>query len=102
MIVRLEAIHFAANSSFMRTLQLELESHLSGLTSSLPRDFEDNTHQPAVEGEDDGVRLVNSRGLVFVPCATTYIVLGQGPQAPITEVTSCAFAGLGLQDCAFN
>ena len=39
-IVRLEAIHFAANSSFVVTPSLEFEGHLFGLDSSLPRDFE--------------------------------------------------------------
>ena len=38
-IVRLEAIHFAANSSSLVTLQLDFEVRLTGLTSSLLQDF---------------------------------------------------------------
>ena len=41
-IVRLEAIHFASNSSFVGTPQLKFEGHLAGLTSSLPWYFEDS------------------------------------------------------------
>ena len=55
-----------------------------------------------VEGEDDGIHLVKSRGLVFVPCAITEIPLEQGLRAPITEVISRAFTILRLQDCASN
>ena len=65
--MQLEVIHFALNSSFVGTLRLDFEGRLAGLTSILPQDFEDNAHQPAVEGEDDGVRLVKSRGLALSP-----------------------------------
>ena len=101
-IVRFEAIHFAANSSFVGTLRLEFEGHLAGLTSSLPQDFEDSAHKPVVEGEEDGARLVKSHGLALVPCATAEIALEQGPRAPITEVVSRAFPGLRIQDRAFD
>ena len=80
-IVRIEAIHFAANSSFVGTLQLEFKGHLSGLTSSLLQDFEDSDHQPEVEGEYNGARLVKLRGLAFFPCATADIAIEQGPRA---------------------
>ena len=43
-IVRLEAIHFAANSSFVGTQQLEFEGPISGLNSSLPQDFKYSAH----------------------------------------------------------
>ena len=76
-IVRLKAIHFAANSSFVGTPRLDFEGHLSGLTFSLQQNFKDSAHEPAVEGEDDGARLVNSRGLAFIPYATADIVLKQ-------------------------
>ena len=101
-IVRLKAIHFAANLSFVGTLRLEFESHLDGLNSSLLQYFEENAHQPAVEGKYDGVRLVKSRGLAFIPCATAEIALEQGLWAPITEVISRVFAGLGLQDREYD
>ena len=101
-IMRLEAIHFAANSSFVGTPRLEFESHITGLTSSVPQNFKDRAYQPAVDGKDDGVRLVKSRGLEFVPCATAEIALEQGPRALITEVISRAFAGLGIQDRTFD
>ena len=48
------------------------------------------------------MRLVKSRGLAFFPCATNEIALEQGLQSLITEVVSCAFASLRLQDCAFE
>ena len=101
-IVRLEAIHFAANSSFVGTPRLEFKGHINGLTSSIPWDFEDNAHHPVVEGEDDGACLVKSHGLAFIPCATANIALDQGPQAPITKVISRTFVGLGLQDRVFD
>ena len=72
------------------------------MTSSILRDFKDSSHQPVVEGEDDDARLVKSRGLAFFPCATADIALKQGPRAPITEVISRTFAGLGIQDRAFD
>ena len=74
-IVKIEAIHFAVNSSFVSTPKLEFEGQLAGLTSSIPRDFEDSVHQPADEGEDGGVRLVKSRGLAFILRATIEIAL---------------------------
>ena len=64
--------------------------------------FNESAHQPAVEGEDDGARPVKSRGMAFVPCVNAEIALEQGPQAPITEVISRAFVGLGIQDRAFD
>ena len=73
--MRLKAIHFAVNSSFVGTQRLEFKGHLAGLASILPRGFEDSAHQPAVEGEDDGARFVKSRGLAFVPCATAEMAL---------------------------
>ena len=102
MIVRLEAIHFASNSSFVGTPRLDFEGHFSGLNSSLPRYFEYNAHHPVVEGEDDGVRLVKLHGLVFVPYGTAEIALKQVPQALIAEFISRAFVILGLQDRAFD
>ena len=102
MIVQLEALHFAANSSFVGTLRLDFEGHLTDLTPSLPWEFKYSAHQPAVKCEEDGARLVKSRGLSFVPCANIEIALEQGPRAPITEVLSHAFAGLGLQDRVFD
>ena len=100
--MQLETIHFDANSSFVGTPRLDFEGHLSGLTYSLPWDFKDSAHRPTVKGEDDGARLVKSRGLAFVPCATADIKLEQGPRAPITKVLSCGFAGLRLQDRMFD
>ena len=72
------------------------------MTSSLPWEFKENTHQTAVEGEDYGVCLFKSRSLAFPPCMTAEIALKQIPWAPITEVISCAFASLGLYDRAFE
>ena len=101
-IVQLEATHFAANSSFMGTPRLEFEGHLAGLTSSLLWNFDYSAHQPSVEGEDDGVRLVNLRSFSLFPCTTAEIALEQGLWVPITEDISCAFAGLGLLDRVFD
>ena len=72
------------------------------MTSILQRDFKDSTHQPTVEDKDDGARLVKSRGLAFVPCATAEIALDQGLQAPTTKVISRVSAGLSLQDRSFD
>ena len=69
-IVRLEAIHLAAKSSFVGSPRLEFEVQLSNLTSSLLQNFKESAHQPAVEGEYNGARFVKSRGLAFVPCTT--------------------------------
>ena len=101
-IVRLEAIHFAANSSFVGTSKLKFEIHLAGLNSCLPQDFEDNNHQPEVKEENNGVHLVKSRGLAFVPCATVDIPLEQGSRAPIIEAISHAFVVLRIQDRAYD
>ena len=101
-IVWLEAIHFAVISFFVGTLRLEFGSHLSRLASSPLHDFEDSLHQPKVEDEYDGARLIKSRGLAFVPCVTIEIMLEQGPRSPITEVVSHVFVGPGLQKRAFD
>ena len=101
-IVRIEAIHFASDSSFVGTPLLELEGYLAGFTYSLLRDFKENAHQPVVESGDDGVCLIETRILAFVPCATAEITLDQGPCLPITEVISFAVAILGLQDRVFD
>ena len=94
--MQLEAIHFAANSSFLGNPRLEFESHLDELNYSLSRDFGGNAHQPAVEDEDDGVYLVKSCGLAFSPCTTAEIALEQGLRTLITEVISRAFSGLRI------
>ena len=43
-VVRLELLLFASNFPFVGTSRLEFASHLAGLESSLPRDFEDTAH----------------------------------------------------------
>ena len=43
-IMRIEAIHFAANSSFVGTLRLYFKGHLVGLNSSLLWEFKDSAH----------------------------------------------------------
>ena len=48
------------------------------------------------------MRLLKSRVLAFVPCATADIALKQGPVAPITEGISRTFAGLCLEYRAFD
>ena len=48
------------------------------------------------------MRLVKSRGLAFIPCANIVIALKQGTRASIIEVISHVFAGLGIQDCAYD
>ena len=55
-----------------------------------------------VEGKDDGVHLVKSRGLAFIPCATAEIAHEQGLQAPITKVVSRAFVIFRIQDRTFD
>ena len=43
-IMLIEAIHFAANSSFVGTLRLYFKGHLVGLNSSLLWEFKDSAH----------------------------------------------------------
>ena len=43
-IMRLEAIHFAANSSFVGTPRLYFKGHFAGLKFSLLREFKDSAH----------------------------------------------------------
>ena len=100
--MRLKAIYFAANSSYVGNQRLEFKSHLDRLDSSLPQYFGGNAYQPAVKDKDDGVRLVKSRGLAFVPCVTAEIALNQGPLASITKVISCVLTDLGLKYCAYK
>ena len=59
-------------------------------------------HQPAVKGEDDGMRVVNSRGLALFLFATTDIALEKGPRVPTTKVISSTFSSLRLHDRAFG
>ena len=76
---------------FVGTSRLEFASHLAGLKSSLPRDYEDTAHQVADMAEDEGARWVQSRGLAFVPQATAAAALEGGPRPAVTDVLCCTF-----------
>ena len=52
MVVRLEPLLFASNFPFLGTPRLKFSSHLAGLDSSLPWDFEDTAHLIADNEED--------------------------------------------------
>lgn len=56
--VQLTTLDFSTNSHFVETPQLKFKANLSGLGSSIQRDFKDNAHNvdDGVEGEE--VRLV--------------------------------------------
>ena len=82
----LEPLLFASKFPFVRTPRLEFANHLAGLESSLPRDFEDTTHQVADREADEGDRRVQSRGLAFVPRATAAAALEGGPCPSVTDV----------------
>ena len=77
-VVKLEPLLFASNTPFIGTARLEFASHLTGLESALPQDYESNAHQVATE-EDEGHWRVQSRGLALVPHNTTAAVLEGGP-----------------------
>ena len=79
---------------FVGTSRLEFASHLAGLESSLPRDYEDTAHQVADMAEDEGARRVQSRGLAFVPRATAAAALEGGPRPAVTDVLCCTFEAL--------
>ena len=57
-------LDFASNNVFYGTPEEEFELHVIGLTSILPRNL-DSTVQVSLK-EDDGARLVTSRGLMFL------------------------------------
>ena len=101
-VIRLEPLLFASNFPFVGTLRLECAGHLAGIVSSLARDFEDTTHQVADVEEDEGVRLIQSRGIAFVPCATAAVTLEEGLHPAVTDVLCRTFKALSWQDKAFD
>ena len=102
MVVRLNPLLFASDFPFMGTPKLEFASHLAGLESSLARDFEDTAHQVADSEEDEGVRLIQSRGLTIVLRATTTVALEEGLRPAVTDVLCRTFDVFSRQDKAFN
>ena len=101
-VVRLEPLLFASNFPFVGKSRLELASHLAGLESSLPRDYEDTAHQVADREADEGARQVQSRGLAFVPRETAAAALEGGPRPAVTDVLCCKFEALSQDDKAFD
>ena len=101
-VVCLELILFVSNFPFVGTLRLELAGHLGGLESSLACDFEDTAHQVADGEEDEGVRLIQLRGIAFVPRAPAAVALEEGLHPAVTDVLCRMFEALSRQDKAFD
>ena len=102
MVVRLEPLLFASNFPFLGTPRLKFSSHLAGLDSSLPWDFEDTAHLIADNEEDKGVRPVQLRGLAFVPRATAAVALEEGLRPAVTDVLCRMFEALSRDAKAFD
>ena len=58
-------LDFASNNVFYGTSEEEFELHVIRLTSILPRNLNFTVQQVSLK-EDDGARLVTSRGLMFL------------------------------------
>ena len=102
LVVRLEPLLFASNFPFVGTPRLEFASHLAGLESSLARDFEDTAHQVEDGEEDEGVRLIQLRGLASVLRATAAVALEEGLRPAVTDILCRTFEKLSWQDKAFD
>ena len=100
-VVRLEALHFAANSEFLGTARLEFTNHLNGVESALPRDLESEAHDVVAE-TDEGCRAVRSRGIAFVPRQTATVVLDGNPSPTVATVCCSAYEALLKEDQAFE
>ena len=66
----------------------EFESHMTGLSSVMPRNFDENAHQ-LVDKIDDGAREIRSWIAVFLPQTVTRTILNIGEGALLVEV-ACA------------
>ena len=66
MLVKLAPLHFSLNAPFRGAEQTEFETHVTALSSIHLRDL-DNTAHKVISKLDDGLRVVRSRGLAFVP-----------------------------------
>ena len=79
-VVRLTPMAFAVNDPFLGSAEEDFEAHVTGLTSTLKRHLDSNALQIASE-EDDGARMITSRGLVFVsgPALDVFLDLGEDP-----------------------
>lgn len=83
-------MYFSTNTTFVATSTSESESHVTGLSSIKPRDFDTNAHQSDTLG-DDGSRAITSRGAAFLPSLAAIAILDLGAGASITEVASITF-----------
>ena len=93
-------LDFASNNVFYGTPEEEFELHMIGLTSILPRNL-DSTVQVSLK-EDDGVRMVTSRGLVFLSKQGGQHVLELGDVSCIAEVMSHIVPLLMKEKESFN
>ena len=95
-LVKLIPLHFALNVSFWRTGRTEFDMHVTSLSSVHLRDLYNTAHQVAAE-EDEGLRVVRSWGISFMPTDATQAVLEIIPDssaAPIAKVVCWTYGRL--------
>jgi len=91
-LCKLTPAFFAPNNSFFGTEVEEFDSHVTGLSSVMLRDFDNNTHQ-VVNKLDEGPREIQSLVTVFLPLAVDRTILDIGEGLSIAEV-ACAIMPL--------
>ena len=89
-LTKLTPMLFSANTTFTGTSPSQFEAHATSLSSTDPRHFESNAHQPATS-EDEGSRLLSSRGTAFLPVVAALAILDLGAGASIAKVAQRAF-----------
>ena len=103
MMVKLTPLHFALNTSFQRTDLAYFGMHVILISSVHPRDFGVNAHQ-VLAMEDEGLRIVSSCRLGFVPEYVAQAVLEiipDGVPAPISKVL-CHSYGLLMRSASWE
>ena len=97
----ISSLDFASNNVFYGTPEEEFELHMIGLTSILPQNLDSTVQQVSLK-EDDGVRLVTSRGLMFLSKQGGQRVLELGEVSCITGVASHIVPLLMKEKESFN
>ena len=87
-IVSILPIDLSTIDSFYRTSMEVFESHVTGITSTLQRDLDSNTHEVLAK-EDFRATLVSARGLVILLSSAASIILDLPPPVTITEAAAC-------------
>lgn len=81
----LPPLDFTSNGVFYGTSEEEFGLHVTRLTPILPQNLNSTAQQVSVK-EDDGARLVASRGLVFVSGLRGHYILELGEAPCIAKV----------------